>query len=436
MTNKNTYAFYIVLIMLLISCSSKKVSYEQKIEAPLADNQIGFDLYAYKQDTSITITTPKGTVINIDPNTFVHKNGATVTQQISLKIREMHTVSDIFKSGIPMSLSSDRENFLQSGGMFEIRAFDNNEELVIDTGKSIGVALANFKPSNGYSLYHLTNNQNWQVSDTFIVQKNERKARALNKIANFLKTPFTRNTKLTNYEFELVADSIESPHLSTFNNQKWKIMDETDPEIVDKWMRISWDDVIVKPINIKKKLYSLTFTRTLSVIGAEDEIKILKVKASPANKSDTAFAKQLLDYEQTIAKMKEEKIRLQAEADMLSSFRIRQMGIWNIDKIMNKDEFVNVSVKFDFERDVDPMINHIKLFVLFEDDNSVISYLPQDWKNVRLSKVKRNSLVAVLPGNKVAIVDAKEVMKKLENQTSLINFATTIDNSSSVFNPK
>jgi hypothetical protein len=112
------------------------------------------------------------------------------------------------------------------------------------------------------------------------------------------------------------------------------------------------------------------------------------------------------------------------------------MGIWNIDKIMNNEELVSVSLKFDFEKDLDPYVNHIKIFVLHEDDNSVIYYLPQDWKNIRLSKVKRNSLIAVLPGNRVAVVDANTVKSKMQMGGSEINFTTKIDYSTNALASK
>jgi hypothetical protein len=429
---KNKHALYIALITVMFSCSNKKVSYEQKIEAPLVGSALAFDLYAYKQDTSIRIATPKGTVIEIEPNTFAHANGSRVSNQIIIKVREMHTANDIFKSGIPMSVDAGRNDFLQSGGMLEIRAFDNNEELVIANGKSINVALAHFKPSNGYSLYHFNEHQNWQVNDTFVVQKNERKRRGLDKIIRFLKNPIKQNGRVSNNEFEIVANVKESPHLRAFQNQKWRIVDGSNPKMVQTAMRMSWDDVVVKPVNLIQKIYRLTFTRALTVQGSGEQNKSLTVQASPVNVSDTAFAKQLINYEETIVKMNNEKLRLEAEADMVSSFRIRQMGIWNIDKIMNKEDLVTVSVKFDFEKEVDPFVNHIKLFVLHEDDNSVIYYLPQDWKNVKLSKVKRNSLIAVLPGNRVAIVDANTVKSKMQIGGSVINFTTKIDYSTNV----
>ena len=122
--------------------------------------------------------------------------------------------------------------------------------------------------------------------------------------------------------------------------------------------------------------------------------------------------------------MNDEKIRLEAEADMVSSFQIRQLGVWNIDKIMKNEDLVNYSLEFDFEKNIDPLVNHVKLFVLYEEDNSVVYYLPQDWDKVRLSKTKRISLVAVLPNNKVAFVDPKNVNTMVKQGSSNIFFNT------------
>jgi hypothetical protein len=420
----NKFTVLLVLVFFVIGCSSKKVSYDQKIEAPLSNNTLAFDLYAYKQDTSIVIATSKGTLIKIDPNTFTYANGAIVYNQIQIKVREMHTANDIFKSGIPMSVDGARNNFLQSGGMLEIRAFDNNEELKIADGKSIDIELANFSPANGFSLFYLQGNENWKVNDTFNLKKNERKANALNKIVNLLKQPFKKKSSLVNDNYLIVANLKEVPHLKAFQNQNWKILDGTNPEIVEKCMRFSWDDVVVTPLKNKKNIYNLAFTRSIMVQGSGYDTISLNVQATPSYTSDTSFTKQLDEYNKAIVRLNDEKIRLQAEADMVSSFQIRQLGIWNIDKIMNNEDLVKYSLKFDFEKQIDPLVNHVKLFVLYEEDNSVVYYLPQDWDKVRLSKTKRTSLVAVLPNNKVAFVDSKSVNAMVKQGSSNIFFNT------------
>jgi hypothetical protein len=433
MNTINKYTAYFGLVFFFLACSSKQVTYQQKIESPLVTNTLAFDVYAFKQDTSMVIATSKGTVIKIDPSTFTYANGAMVYNQIQVKVREMHTASDIFKSGIPMSVDGARNDFLQSGGMLEVRAFDNNEELKIADGKSIGIELANFSPANGFSLYHLQGNENWKVNDTFNLKKNERKSKALEKIVNLLKQPFIKKANPENDKYLIVANVSQAPHLKAFQNQHWKIADGTDPDVVEKCMRLSWDDVVVTPLRNQKNRYNLAFTRSIYVQGSGTDTISLQVQASPVNTSDTIFTNQLDDYKKAIVRMNEEKIRLQAEADMVSSFQIRKLGVWNIDKIMKNEDLVKCSLNFDFEKQIDPLVNHIKLFVLHEEDNSVVYYLSQDWDKVRLSKTKRISLVAVLPNNKVAFVDSKSVNALVNRGGTSILF-NTVEQPFSYFN--
>jgi hypothetical protein len=437
------YTILVSFTIFFISCSNKKTNYEQKVEPPIAASDIAWSLFTFKQDTAITIHTSKGSIIKIHPNTFIHTNGSAVTNQIVVKFREMHTALEIFKSGIPMSIDSSRGSFLQSGGMLEIRAFDNKEELTIANGKSIGVELASFKPADGYSLFHLNDNKSWNVLDTFTTIKNDRKVSALNEILSFISRPFVPNHSNTNNVFEIVANLQEAPHVKPFVKQKWKILEGTDPSALENYMRVSWDDVVIKRQSKTSNVYNLTFTKTYTTEGVGEQTKSITLKASPVllglndsiyNFSELAFNKQIEAYEQSLKLMKEEEVRIKAEADMISSFRIKQMGIWNIDKVLKMNDLVTVSLNFDFEKQLDPIINKIKLFVLHEDDNSVIYYLPSDWKNVRLSKTRRNSLVAVLPGNKTAVVNASEVIAKLQTGGSSFDFNTKIENFTGIRN--
>jgi hypothetical protein len=233
-----------------------------------------------------------------------------------------------------------------------------------------------------------------------------------------------------------VANLQEAPHVKPFVKQKWKILEGTDPSALENYMRVSWDDVVIKRQSKTSNVYNLTFTKTYTTEGVGEQTKTITLKASPIllgsndsinNVSELAFNKQLEAYEHSLQLMKEEEVRLKSEADMVNGFRIKQMGIWNIDRALKMNDLVTVSLHFDFEKQLDPNINHIKLFVLHEDDNSVIYYLPKDWKNVKLSKTRKNSLVAVLPGSKTAVVNASEVMAKLQLGKSEIDFNTKIN---------
>ncbi|MFI5204435.1 MAG: hypothetical protein ACHQF2_08050, partial [Flavobacteriales bacterium] len=87
--------------------------------------------------------TSNGSIIHIRPHILVHQNGAPVVGKFQVKYREFRDACDMAFSDIPMIYHGDgSEKFMNSVGMFEIRAYQNGEELKIAEGKSITVDYA------------------------------------------------------------------------------------------------------------------------------------------------------------------------------------------------------------------------------------------------------------------------------------------------------
>ena len=133
------------IVFIWMKFSNPKNHYEQAIHPPIKSQDIAFEEYRFHQDSLVKIERATGTLIQISPQTFVKKNGGEITDSILLKVRELHTADDIFRSGIPMSINKNRKNFLESAGMIELRAYSGGEELEIKNGKTIGIELASFK---------------------------------------------------------------------------------------------------------------------------------------------------------------------------------------------------------------------------------------------------------------------------------------------------
>ena len=129
-------------------------------------------------------------------------------------------------------------------------------------------------------------------------------------------------------------------------------------------------------------------------------------------------------YKNTLAKIEEEKARLAKEADMLNFFTISKMGIWNIDKIMKRDDLILVNASFDFEKEINRDINKLKVFVIYEDDNSVIPYAAVQWNKIGIRPNSKVSLVAVLLKNELAVISSDELQRQLRGASHSILFAT------------
>jgi len=396
----------------------KNEKYNQQINPPIKNVDLPFSEIVFNADSAITIEKENGTLIRIPANAFKTPQGKDVTGNVSFKYRTFENAIDIFRSGIPMSTNQDRNAFLQSAGMIELNAYQEGKPLMLKPEKYIDVELASFKKTDGYELYYLNDSANWNVSNNFNNIENSRKKLKLKN----LMVPVSPNPEdsIQDLIFEMVANLNEVPYLKSFENLKWKIDRKNISDELLEAMRVDWDDVAIKEINKRKMKYEMVFTKTMRDFSSDAITKTFKVNASPVFNKDEKrafkndFVEKMKVYEVDFAKYTQEKIRLEREADMVNQFRINKMGIWNVDKIMNNADLLITNISFDFEKEIDPSTNHIMTYVIYEDNNSVISYLPKDLKKVGLLRNKKMKILAVLPNNKIAIVNDDEIKAQLK----------------------
>jgi hypothetical protein len=396
----------------------KNENYIQQINPPVKNADLPFSEIVFNADSAITIEKENGTLIRIPENAFTNIQGKAITGMVSFKYRTFDNAIDIFRSGIPMSTNQDRNAFLQSAGMIELNAYQEGNRLMLKPEKYIDVELASFKKTDGYELYYLNDSANWNVTNNFNNIENSRKKL---KLQNLI-TPISPNPEdsIQDLIFEMVANLEDAPYLKSFENLKWKIDRKNISDELLEAMRVDWDDVAIKEINKRKMKYEMVFTKTMRDFSSNAVTKSFKVNASPVfNKNEKRafrndFAEKMNDYEINFAKYTAEKLRLEQEADMVNQFRINKMGIWNVDKIINDADLLITNISFDFEKDIDPSTNHIITYVIYEDNNSVISYLPKDLKKVGLLRNKKMKILAILPNNKIAIVNDDEIKAQLK----------------------
>ena len=437
--NKNNIKIGIIIAVLVFAAIyisihiSNQDEYVQKVTPLIPNADLPYKNYTINSDSLSFLKTPTGTKIKVQPGSFVHKDGKIVTGSVSFKLREMHNAYDILQSGIPMSLSQKREGFLESAGMIEMHAFQNNEELEVNPQKNIDVQLAAYKPSEGYQLYYLENN-NWQTKDTFLTVQNIEKQEKLIRL-NKLPVPPNETDTLGDIIFELAASEIDAPYLKPFQNIQWKIKSEEATPQVRQQLRVNWDEVSIKEVNRRKMKYELTFIKKVLIptdtgIDYQTSTKKLVLNATPIMNEKTkrkdrkSFAVQMKEYNDYITKIAEEKIRVEKEADLLNAFKINKMGIWNIDCLQRQSEVIFTKINFDFQNEIDPTVNKIKVYVIFEKSNSVVQYLPKDFNIIGIPASMEVSIVAVLPNNNIAFVDDEQIKEKMKKNNQNLFLST------------
>jgi len=402
-----------------------KDEYNQSIHPPLSSNNIPFDEYKFDAKKGILIQRPSGTVIRIPPNAFVDSSGKKVDNKVLLKVREFHQANDIFRSGIPMSLDSTRNGFLESAGMIELRAFSNESSIDLDEGIQAEISLAAFRNSVGYNLYYLDNDKNWITTDSFMTTKNIIKSNALDSMQLVLK-----NAERKDLIFEMVTNLDQAPQLKAFEGLKWKISkNDVNQKLMDA-MRVQWDDIIVKPIMLSSKKYKLIFKKqmALTIESNKSLEKTFQINAIPikngseVNKNEMTFLYQ--NYDSIKLLVDQETDRLNKQADLVNSFKIRKLGIWNCDRIISLSNLVYREVDFKFVAKCDPKINKPSLYVINLDNNSVIEYLYKDWNKVGFIIGTKTQVSLVIPGGKLITIDEKTVSTALSKGDSKFVFDT------------
>ncbi|HQQ94823.1 MAG TPA: hypothetical protein PLQ93_09725 [Bacteroidia bacterium] len=101
--------------------------------------------------------------LHIPSNALVNAAGQQISGKVSLEYKEMLDLGDALLSGIPMRYDSAGKTFyLETAGMFDIRAFQNGKPVFIKPGEKLEVKLASKNAEDRFHQYYLdTLKKNW-----------------------------------------------------------------------------------------------------------------------------------------------------------------------------------------------------------------------------------------------------------------------------------
>ncbi len=106
-------------------------------------------------------------VLHIPANSLVDQQGNPVRGSYQIQYRQIKDKAAMAFSGIPMNFNDDQENFnFSAAGIFEVRAFKNDEELKVAPGKKLSLDFEADKRKSGMNLYYFDEQtENWKVTD-------------------------------------------------------------------------------------------------------------------------------------------------------------------------------------------------------------------------------------------------------------------------------
>jgi hypothetical protein len=409
----------ISLSVLAISYYRYLSRYQDGILPPL-EKGTPFIYKSFKAEKGVVFHQPTGTHIVIPANALVDENGKKVKGKVTLKFREFQNAREIFLSGIPMQFGEDRNEYFSSAGMMELRVSQNNKPLKLASDKSVAVELASaIDPSSNYKLFKLEENKNWDNGTTFETVKNTRRDEALAALPARPSRPIDPLDDSTGFIFELISDYKRMPHLNIWKNVKWKFRKSNDELAPQEALRIGWDKIKIEPLKDGENTFKLDFSMSKADYSGKIKTITYSMIASPEltgrelAKATKKFEKAMENYAIEFAKIDEEENRLLLESGILNSFKLNDFGIFNIDCIKTTSILAKVNLKFDFEKELNPKINKVMLYLILDEERSVFKFNAFDWDKIPLTDSKC-ALVAVLPNGKVAYVSQEDFQKTID----------------------
>jgi hypothetical protein len=398
---------------------------------PLGE-RIPYSTVKFDAEEGVEFHQPSGSHITVPGGVLRDQTGKRVRGTVTLKFREFHTANEIFLSGIPMQFGNKRASYFNSGGMMELRITQNGENLSIEKGKHVDVELASaIKPDADYRLFYLTDGMAWDNGRNFETINNDRRDAALATMPSMPAAPIDPSPENDAFLFTIASNNDMAPQLRVWNDVQWQLVKiEGQLSALDA-LRVIWDQTNIVKSSSGENLYEISYKFNQADYQGKIHRFEGKIYAKPVlegNELATAeaqYAKDVEKYALTTARLNAEQERLMLEAGILNKFTISEFGIYNIDKIEKLDMIALVDVAFDFENELNPLINQVMLYVILEDQRGVIKFNAADWDEIP-AITGRCSFAAVLPDGTVAYVSSAEYLKKINTKTVSKDFQNTI----------
>lgn len=369
-------------------------------------------------------TTASGTILNIPANAFVDEGGNLITSPIDIEYREIKTATEIISSGIPMKMIDENgeTQWMQTAGMFEIQGFQNDKPISIAAEKSIKIDFVSTADGEYDSWYFDEEKGNWIKTGTSSISNTETSLAArvetqneVSRLRILTKTkPFEpRNDKYN----KLIFNDLNLDGCPELKGKKEVVLSYigSDPKQApknNKWINKPgiWHKKILKPTN-KPATYQLTL---LGEKMYQIEVK-LALSALEIDKENADYQKRLTAYRENMAALRDKEKILQNQAQFRRLMNVQGFGVYNYDVLWKRSNAIALYADFDFGGTPDAVKRMVTVYLITDNDKTIIGLPYNDWSRFRFVPSQKNKLLAVLPNNKTAIFTNADFIKEKEN---------------------
>ncbi|MFT6746898.1 MAG: hypothetical protein ACJAZ2_001243 [Glaciecola sp.] len=434
----------ILMFFLLRTCTKKSESPQDIPEVKLEESYVSppfskvriprvyFEIDVSK-DTVITFGS---TTIAIPSCAFIDSNKQVVTGKVRLSYREVNSPAAILVSGVPMRLSENGKEVLESAGMMELLVQQNSQAVFPNPDCLISVTMKSKQKGKDYNLYSLdTVGKQWKEveKDIPVIAAKKEKVSTPNFEEMALKKgiikpvkPVLENKKLFQFKFKM--DFSKYPELNIYNGVEWEFVGRKRSENPDKnpWVKTAyWNEMEI----VKRKrngVYKLKLT---------SNGKVFKTTVKPVFKEGDmeyatfVFEEKYEKYRAFVQKQKDEIAKEKARREKVAEarkvndsvsrkFALQGFGWTNIDRIMKEEQ---VAIEILFKGKNGEEIKAVQVYLFMEGINSVITYGGRNLKNFKYGVDRKCKLVVIGEDAVVYNVGSKQ-FSKIKGAVESISF--------------
>jgi len=342
--------------------------------------------------TSFVIETKKeqklkaesGTEIIVPADAFVDKSGKDIKGKVTLKYKEIKTPSDMIIENVDMTYDSAGVVYqFQTAGMFDLRAFSNGEEAFLKQGKNIKVSYVSEKKGN-YNLYRYNKNWNYQGPTKGELPSNI--PQNINTRTIGLKP--VKVDPSNDLVLDIKANYAKIPELEKYKKIIWKYDGDLAKEEIVKILSSNIYNTELVATGVSGK-YNYRFKSK----SGNFEFPVVPVFSSK-------------EYQKALNNYNNELAMNNAPVKVKRIVNVTELGLMNYDRIYHRSDAVMVKAEFKVNNS---KIQGLPLFHITGDDDVVVRLDQQP--SMLFSESLNNKIVAIMPGNKVAVLSTQDFIK-------------------------
>ena len=395
------------------SCQKEKELW--KPTPPIPGFEIQPEEYTIDPTADTTLVMPSGTTLFVPANCFVRADGKAIEGEVTITYREFHDAIDIMLAGIHMDFYSMGERrIFTTAGMFEIDAYNGDNEVTFAEEKEIDIRFASQYQGDDYSFFYLNPETGaWEWVDLpepaeVNVEKVEAR-KELEKIMpknylgpeyfvlnyiRFLDIYFNNNWKAIgeNIKSKAIRQKLEEYNATIYNFDLWGdikflngyyqpaelLWKNLDGKAFPKWtekLEPNWEKVndkwvitncVFKPLGNNQYELMLKHEGKVFIKRMEAVLPLKNLLKLKPNQWQT-------QYDEAMEQVKEEQARVDVMAETFRVFSINQLGIFNFDGLMKMKDWFRVAPTFTIADSEPPQGDVLIIF----GDNSGYAKLKQ-----------------------------------------------------------